>query len=294
MTDGTSGTSTIRGIDIQKAAVGFAEEAIVLRKLFTVVSTTAREIRWYQKQSGFLVASTTSNGGAIAPIALMAAGALPNVVEQSWHRKTSYAKKFFVSSPLITTEDERDNDPDIFAGNLRDLTRAVLRQEDLRIYNILTDNQSAVDINSTASVAAWDASSGQDIIKDLLVAKRKIRQYGYNPEGGYLLINALQHQNLLTWIISTKGASIPSYSSSRVGDGVVQEILGLNVIVNEVVVADSCVVCSTEAVKIKEFVPLTTGIVEHIGIGREIRIWLESEVLLENPRACSLITNTDL
>ena len=48
-----AGQSDLRGIDIDKMAKGFAEEELVLERFLTVTSTSAREIRWYQKTSGF-------------------------------------------------------------------------------------------------------------------------------------------------------------------------------------------------------------------------------------------------
>ena len=49
----TSGQAEIRGIDIDKLAKGFADEQNVMKKFVTLSKTKAREIRWYQKESGF-------------------------------------------------------------------------------------------------------------------------------------------------------------------------------------------------------------------------------------------------
>ena len=43
----------IRGIDINKLVEGFADVDIVLKKYVRVISTSAREIRWYAKTAGF-------------------------------------------------------------------------------------------------------------------------------------------------------------------------------------------------------------------------------------------------
>jgi hypothetical protein len=176
-----SGQADIRGLDIDKLAKGFADENLVLKNFVTTSSTSAREIRWFQKTAGFLD-STDTTGITATQLRPVPARALPVVVEQSWTRNTSYVKKFFVESPTISEEDIKDCDIDILATNVRDLVLAVQNQVDLRIYNILTENLSPSTIQTTASVAdGWDDTATGNPIIDLLIAKRMIRQYRYNP-----------------------------------------------------------------------------------------------------------------
>lgn len=288
----TSAMADIRGIDIDKLAKGFADEESIFKRVCIVVPTKARELRWYQKTSGFLDSSDTTDITA-SQIANTDFKARPVVVEQSWTRNTSYVRKYIVESPLISDEDIKDSDIDILATNVRDLVRAVANQVDARIYDVMTESQTPVNINSTASTAAWDAASGQDPIKDLMVAKRKIRSQGYNPEGAVLLLNPTDHQSLITWLISTKGASIPSFASARVQDGVVMELLGLKVMVSQNVVSDSCaVVVPQRACSWKSFVTLTAGTIKDLGLGQKIRAWEEGEAILTDPKAVHLTTNT--
>ena len=105
-----SGQADIRGIDVDKLAKGFADEENVFKKFCVNSSTSAREIRWYQKTSGFLSAPTneTQTSGATL-MANMPERARPAVVEQSWTRNTSYIRKYFVESPLISEEDIKDS-----------------------------------------------------------------------------------------------------------------------------------------------------------------------------------------
>ena len=99
----TSGQAEIRGIDIDKLAKGFADEDITLRSHLAQTPTSAREIRWYKKNAGFLDSTDTSDI-TLSQIANTAAGALPVVVEQNWTRTSSYVKKFFVESPTFSIE----------------------------------------------------------------------------------------------------------------------------------------------------------------------------------------------
>lgn len=284
----TSGMQDIRGIDIDKLAKGFADEENQFKKICMITATKAREIRWYQKTAGFLDSADTS-GITASQIANTGERSLPVVVEQSWTRQTSYVRKYFVESPTISEEDIKDSDLDVLGTNVRDLVRAVERQVDARIYSVMSTNVAL----STASTAAWDAGSGQDIVKDLMTAKRKIRQQGYNPEGAFLLLSATDHANLIVWLISTKGSSIPAFASQKVKDGIVMEILGLKVLVSENVTADEAmVVIGQRAMTWKNFMPVSSVVINDAGIGRKIRVWEEGEAIMTDTNAAAKITNT--
>lgn len=290
-----SAQADIRGIDIDKLAKGFADEEIILKRFVTVSSTKAREIRWYQKTSGFLDSVDTT--GITATQIFTSSKSLPTVVEQTWTRKTSYVRKYFVESPWLSEEDIMDSDIDILAGNVRDLVRAVARQVETRIWDVLTEDRSVVDINSVTTTAIggdqWDAASGLDPVKDLMEAKRLIRVQGYDPEGAILMVSPKDHMSLLVYLITTKGSSIPAFASQRVGDGIVMELLGLRVVVSTIVTADyAAVFVPQRAVTWKEFMPITSTVIEDRGIGRKIRVWEEGEALLTDPKAVSLIIDT--
>ena len=284
----------IRGIDIDKLAKGFADEEIKLKRFVTQSTTSAREIRWYRKTSGFITGTTTT-GITASPIANVAQGAMPTVAEQSWTRMTSYVKKYMIESPFISEEDIRDSDVDVLATNVRDLVRAVEHQVDLRIWNIISNGQSGSGVNTNATSAPWDTASftGVDVIEDLMEAKMNIRVDGYDPEGAILLVNSYDHKQILTWLISSKGSSIPSFASQKIETGVVMELLGLRVVVDENVTADyALVMVPQRAATWKSFVPITSAVIDEPGIGKKIRVWEEGECILTDPNAVNLITNT--
>jgi hypothetical protein len=290
----TNAQADIRGIDIDKLAKGFADEEIKLKRFVTNSNTSAREIRWYQKTSGFLN-SVSTTGITASQIANTDFKSRPVVVEQSWTKNTSYVRKYFVESPWISDEDIRDTDIDILATNVRDLVRAVEHQVDLRIWSIISNGQSGVGINTNATTAPWDTASftNVDIIEDLMEAKMNIRVDGYDPEGAILLVNSYDHKQILTWLISNKGSSIPAFASQKIETGVVMELLGLKVVVDENVTAGYALVfVNQRAATWKSFVPLTSVTIEDKGIGTKIRIWEEGECILTDPNAVNLITNT--
>ena len=292
MADGNA-MADIRGLDIDKLAKGFADEMLVLKKFCQNSKTSAREIRWYQKTAGFLDTADTTSITA-SHIANTSFKARPFVAEQTWTRQTSYIRKYFVESPLISEEDIKDTDIDILATNVRDLVRAVGKQVDIRIYNVLTENLTPVNINTVAATAdGWDDAATGDPILDLLEAKRLIRVQSYNPEGGILYIHPTEHKNLLQYLVGVKGSSIPEFSSERVRDGVVMNLLGLKVVVSVNATTDYALVfVDKRACTWKSFMGMASTVVSDPGIGRKIRVWEEGEALLTDPKAVTLITDT--
>lgn len=281
----------IRGINIDKLAKGFADEAIVFKNYVSVTSTSAREIRWYQKTAGYLDSVDTTAITA-SQIANTSFKSRPVVVEQSWTRQTSYVKKFFVESPWITDEDIKDSDIDILATNVRDLVRAVARQVDAEIYRVLTVADVGTGENARAITDEWDDVANCIPIQDIMYGKEQIRTYGYDPEGAVFAITPAVHTLLVNWLIATKGSSIPSFSSSLIGKGIVMEILGVKVLVSTNVTTDKAVMfVPNRAVTWKSFSPITSGVISELGIGKKIRCWEEGAAILTDPRAVTFYSN---
>jgi len=290
MVDGI-GQIDIRGIDIDKLARGFADEIIGLDVLMAESKTSAREMRWYQKTAGFFNAPTTTgmttNLGENTDF-----GSRPAVVQNSFTRQTSYVRKYFVESEWIPVEDIADNDPDVVGHITKDLVRGILQRKNLRIWNILSENITPVNINEEAITNEWDDYANATPISDLTNAKAKIRAYGYNPEGATLLLNDNGHKYLLNWIVATKGSNMPTLSSSIAVGGRVTEFCGLNIMVDVNVTADyGMIVIPKTAGTWKTFAPLTTAKLYDEGIGYKIRAWIEGEGILHDPKAVCLLSN---
>lgn len=286
----TSGQAEIRGIDIDKLAKGFAEEEILMKRFCMVTKASSREIRWYQKTAGFLD-STDTTGITASQIKSVAEGALPVVVEQSWTRNTSYVKKFFVETPMMSNEDIKDNDVDVLATNIHDLIRAIRRQQDIVIYDAITDGSG---ILTTVAVAdGWDDIATGNPIKDILVARQKIRAQSYDLRTATLFINSIEELNLLNFLINVKGSSIPEFASDKVKTAALMRLLGVDIVVNELFTTDEAtLIIPKKAVTWKQFTPLTTAVIDFPGIGKKVRIWEEGEVLLTDPKAVHVTTDT--
>lgn len=289
----TSGMQDLRGLDVDKLAKGYADEEFIFKQFVTVAATSAREIRWYQKTTGVLTGTTTTGitGNLIANTDQLA---LPTVAERSWTRLTSYVRKYFVESPIISSEDIRDTDIDILAVNVRDLTRAVASAVDTRIWNVVTENLTPSTINSTAAVGTgWDDATNGNPILDILSGAARIRSYGYDISDMVLIINPIEYKNLMNFLISTKGSSIPALASSLAEKGVLMTILNHRVVVSNNATTDYALqMVNKRGATWKTFTPITAATVTEVGIGTKIRVWEEGECLLTDPRAVCLITDT--
>ena len=126
-------------------------------------------------------------------------------------------------------------------------------------------------------------------------AKELIReQTKRSVKNGVLIVSAKGEKDLLVWLVSTKGSSIPNFSSDKVGSGTLSGLAGLKVVVSENVTADYAMVGDLQqAAEYKEFKPITTAIIEEKGIGRKIRVWAHGITILEKPKFITLISNTE-
>jgi len=287
----TSGMAEIRGLNIDKLAKGFADEALIVRNHVTNSTTNAREMRWYQKTAGFVAPATTTTITSNL-IDNTDFGSIPVVAEQSWTRKTSYIRKFFVTSPVITIEDVKDSDPDLIATHIRDLVRAVERRIEKRIYDVMTENDTPTTIQEVAITDEWDDTTNCIPISDMLEAKEKLQNYNYEPNGAVFMMRPDVNRFLLNYLIAVKGSAIPNFSSEKVRDGVVMEVLGLRIVVSTIVTSDKAVIFVPQrACTWKEFMPVSAVKVEDPGIGVSIRCWAEGEALLTDPKAVVFMSN---
>ena len=294
-----AGQADIRGIDIDKLAKGFADEASILKGFVLNTTTSAREIRWYQKTAGFLD-STDTTGITLSEIPT-SHKSLPTIVQQSWTRNTSYVKNFKAESELISDEDIKDSDVDVLATNVRDIVRAVVNQVDIRIYSVLIEAAAATPTTpnptntlTTAAVAdGWDDVTTGNPIKDILTGNRKIRAQSYDTNNIVLYINPIEHENLINFIISVKGSSIPSFSSEKVRSGVVMEILGNQVVVSQNATTDNALQFIPQvSATWKSFKSLSSVVINEPLIGKKIRVSEEGEAILTDPNSVHQITDT--
>lgn len=299
MADGVA-EADIRGIDVDKLAKGFADESLVLKQYLTNSSTSKREIRWYQKTAGFLD-NVDTTGVTASDIGNTAFKARPVVIGQTWTRNTSYVKKYFAESEWIPDEDIKDTDIDILATTIRDITLAVGYQVEKRMYNVLSDDDAGTGVpgadstvpNGAATADGWDDASTGSPITDFLEAKKSVRTYNYDDSNMVVLLHPTDHKNLMVSLIETHGSSIPNWSSEKVGQGMVMEVLGVKIVVSTNFVSDYAIFFVPQRYATwKQFMPITATTINDEGIGKKIRVWEEGECLLTDPNAGYILTDT--
>ena len=282
----TAGQALIRGIDIEKGAIADFEEALIFRGLISGKPTAAREFKCWRKTTGYLTLTAPAKLSNIAP------GARPFVAETSWTPETNFTIKYMLDSPMINMEDESDAEVSVFRDNAKDVVEAIANDIDGDNFDVFTENQSAVNINAVAANATWGAASGQDPFEDIAEAKMVIRQQTKRSiRNGVLLLNAQGEKELLVWLVTTKGSSIPNFASDKVGTGVIEKFAGLQLVVSENVVATFAVVGDfKQAAEYRQFKPLETFIITEEGIGRKIRVTTNGTTILIKPKFVTLIT----
>lgn len=281
----TAGQALIRGVDIQKGAIAEFEEALIIRSLISSKPTKAREIKFWQKTTGYLTLTAPAKLSNIAP------GARPFVAETSWTPVTKFSIKYMLDSPMINMEDESDSEVNVFRDNAKDVVESIANDNDNDVWNVISENQSASNINSVTTQAAWNAASGQDPFLDIMASKTVIRQQTKRSiKNGVLLMNAKAEEDLLVWLVSTKGSSVPNFASEKVGTGSIERFAGLKVIVSENITTDFAMVGDLkQAATYREFKSLRTWIITEEGIGRKIRVSTNGVAILIKPKFLTLI-----
>ena len=284
----TSAMADIRGIDINKLVEGFAEEGVILKNYCRVMTTTAREMRWFAKTAGFLASPTTTTITTTL-IGNTSSKSLPVVIEPSYTRTTSYVKKYFASSPLISLEDLKDCDPDVWGDMIKDTARAVNYQIDARIQTVMTAGGCGT---AAATGNGWNVDADGDPITDFENAKLSMRTYGYDTSDVIAYMDPINAKWLIRWLINVKGSSIPAFSSDKVSSGRLMELLGVKIVVSQLATADQVTFfIPNKAIIWKEFMPLTSAIINDEGIGKTVRIWAEGEAIRPNPFAVYLLSD---
>jgi len=282
----TAGQALIRDIDITKGAMAEFEEALIFKSLISSAPTKSREIKYWVKTSGYLTLTAPAKLSNIAP------GSRPFVAETSWTPTTVYSIKYMLDSPMINMEDESDSEVQVFRDNAKDVVEAIANDVDGDIWDVISENQSADLINAVAANAPWAAASGQDPFEDIMQSKMEIRQQTKRSiRNGVLLLNAQGEKDLLVWLVSTKGSSVPNFASEKVGTGTIDNFAGLKVVVSENVTATFAFVGDLkQAAEYRTFKPLQTWIISEEGIGRKIRVSMNGKAILKKPKFCALIT----
>jgi len=283
----TIGQADIKGLDINKLLVGFADEEFVFKKDLAQSTTKAIEIRWWQKTSGNLTGTTTSSE-TVSPIRTQAFGTLPPIIEQSAIRRTSYARHYSAETPLFTYSDLKDMDPDMFAANLRDCVRAIENQQDFVILDTLS---GSVPLSGSTISGGWATPNGKPFT-DLLSGAMAIRKQGYDITRVKAWMHPDDYKLMCSVLADYNGVNIPNLASTLVTDGVLTKVANVAIAVsNNATAGQTLLLIPGKTATWKEFTPVTSATVENPGMGTFIRVWGDGVALLTDPYAACLITH---
>jgi len=280
-------TTNIRGLDTDKMIKGFAlTEYIFKTKVFNS-TTSGDSVRWYQETAADLTLTSPSQ---------LQTGPLSDFenAEVTWTRNTSYPVKYAVEG-TISREDIKSADIDVLARTILRLTRAVVKKVDSVIYNAMSENQSPSTIGTAAATGnGWDDTSNGNPILDIMAGVQNIAENDYDIDAVEVWMNPKNYKDLLNYIITVKGSSIPGFSSEKVQTGVVGTLVGCKLVVSNNVVADSVWMgLPAKACTWKSFENLHSETENIMGKGTKIAVWENGVAILTDPKAAYLITDTD-
>jgi hypothetical protein len=280
-------TTNIRGLDIDKMIKGFALTEYIFKTKVSNSTTDGDSIRWYQETAADLTLTSPSQ------IETSPLSDFENA-EVSWTRNTSYPKKYAIEG-TISREDIKGADIDVLARTILRLTRAVVKKVDSVIYNVISENQSPSDIGTAAATGnGWDDTTNGNPILDIMAGLQNIAENDYDIDGVEVWMNPKNYKDLLNYVITVKGSSIPGFASDKVQSGVVGTLVGTKLVVSNNVVADSVWMgLPARACTWKSFENLHSETENIMGKGTKIAVWENGCALLTDPKCAYLITDTD-
>ncbi len=280
-------TANIRNLDIDKMLKGFALTEYIFKNMVSNSTTSGDSVRWYQETAADLTLTSPSQLET-SPLSQF------EQAEVSWTRNTSYPKKYAIEG-TISREDIKSADIDVLARTILRLTRAVVKKVDTVIYNVMSENQSPSNIGTAAATGTgWDDTTNGNPILDIMAGLQAISENDYDTSGCIVAMNPKNYKDLLNYVITVKGSSIPNYSSDKVSTGVVGTLVGCKLVVSNNVVADSVWMgLPATAVTWKSFESLHAETENIMGKGTKIAIWENGCAILTDPKAAYLITDTD-
>ena len=286
----TVGQADLRAENVEKIVTGFALQEYRFKQICMISRSSSWQESYYQETAADLSGGLGSAVKGVPRLANFPYG------EVSWTKQSSYLIKYGMEG-VISWEDAMTNNVDVIARTLLRIGRAVAKAVDDEIWDVISESQSASNINSVAITAGdeWDSATiaNRDPIQDILNGKKKIAESNYDPDNGsgFLLISPKDYANLLGNANIRNAGQF--YTDAVTKNGRVGQILGLQIIVSNSVTADfALVIIAKEAATWKEANSLTVRTINDPGVKYTIRAWEIGVTQLVNPKAVTLISNT--
>ena len=284
------GQQDIFGLDIEKFVQGVEKFTYNFLEEFQKTTMKGDQKRFWTKNPVRIAAATSpSSTKNVSP------GSRPMTQEVSWTVTNVFVKKYIIEG-FLDKEDISDSEIDVFGTTLQDLTERIIRDRDIDLYNVMSEDQLPSAIQSFATTAVggdqWDADNyAADIIKDFNRAIRLIQAAGFKDKIRAVM-DPLAYESMKNWLISGKGSSIPGFSSEKIKSGVVLELLNVAIKVSTEAVTDNVLfTIGPRAQSYAEAEGITGNTEVDPGIGRNIRVWTRGIGYRTNPQGNVLITD---
>ncbi len=284
MTFESTGQTTLRAENVDRAVKGFALQSYKFKQVCLVQNSSAWKETYFKETPDELTAAGTRN------IEGVSRGANFPFMEPTWEETSARHIKHANESEIFW-EDAITNDIDVMARTLLRIGRAIAKSVDDAIYAAWIADP---DINTAAAVETWDdaTASKRDPIFDILTGNQTIDESNYDIlENGFLLLSPKDHTNLMR---NSKVINNPSFKTADVvSNGRVGQISGLTIIKSNSVPPDEALIIKGQTASTwKTLSALRTHTEEDAGIKFTIRGWEVGITMVTNPKAIHRITNT--
>lgn len=194
---------------------------------------------------------------------------------------------------FIHWEDILTNDVDIQKRTLFKLTQGVVKAVDDQIWDVLTESQTPVNIQSVTITGGqtWDSSSAA-IIDNLMETKQLIGEQNYETGNLMAFISEKDHRSIVNYL-AEKGAQFPSVGEAMANNGWAGKLAGIQLVISNSVTASYALVVVPKIVGTwRESISLRSDLKQEAFKGTRIRVVEMGVAQLTDPNAAVLISGT--
>lgn len=266
---------------------GFATQSYKFKQAVSISTTSAWSNFFFREDPDAL---TGPSGNAIKGIPR--GGNFPQAVVE-FERIESVIKKYGLEDN-IPWEDILSDDVDVRDRTLFRIAEGVVKAVDDEIWDVLTESQSASNIQSVSTDSrGWNQASAA-IIDNLMEAKQLIAEKNYDTSNLMAFISPRDHRSLIKYL-TDKGAQFPSLGTDMATNGNIGRLVGIRLVQSNSVTASFALVVVPKVVGTwKQLVPLTTDTKEDRFKSLRIRSVEMGVTQLTDPKAAVLIDGTQL
>ena len=281
-----SGTVGLRKEVVDKFLKGFEPNKYVMKQAVAISSFTGNKSTFWRADPDVLsdVTGNDSEG-------LVRGEAFPQLVTE-FQEISVFIVKYGVKDNIFW-EDIRANNINVIKRTLEKLTEKVISKVDARIYTVLSDGGTPVDIQSVTITGDqfWDASSAQ-IVDDMMFGTQLIGEKNYSTENLMIFVNHKAFRAINNFLYE-KGAQAPSAGDAIARNGQVAKIAGVGQIIVDNVVPSSQALMVVPKVcgNWKASFPLSSATETTPFTGTTVSICEEGHTELTDPDAVVLFQN---